>query len=1677
MIVKDEAHIITDTLTKLISKIKFDYYIISDTGSKDNTKFLIKNFFDDIGISGKIYDDTWKDFGYNRSLALKHAFGKSDYTFIFDADDYIEGNLDLNNLTLDSYMLKFGNSSSAYERMCLVKSNIVWKYIGVLHEYITSDQQNLSKGSILGDYFIVSGRTSSRNKDPEKYLKDALILEKGYYSSLENNDNLHNRYVYYCANSYSDAGDRDNSIKWYKLTLKANGWFDERYNSCLKLFELTGNKDYLVESYHHNPRRVEGIYNLIKHYCCENQHSIAMGYYNFIKNYFENEIDDLSTKLFARTLDYTFYLPYYMIIVSEKTKNFDIGIKMYNIIFENMKDTLLAGKWWIDNLIFNFQFFNSSITLIKKFKKFKIFLTLNGIIKSENKSEIKEIKKIDGILFYTGFAEFLWNISYSENNALGGSERAVINIAKELSKNYTIFIVGDVLEETIGNIKFIHRFNFNKKIHFKYIIISRYISFFTIFPNITADRLILMAHDTHFMNNLSGCNKSPEEIIENSIDKIDCCVCLTQWHANEYSMLYPKLKYVIINNGISPELFLPGSKIESSFIYTSGSIRGLRRLLDLWPGILQILPNAVLNIASYEPFPNNDLDNLLQIQINNLKNVYHHGKLNQIKLYLLMQSSEYWLYPCSFRETSCITAMEMMMSEVICLYYPIAGLTDTMNGHGIQICEGNEIETLNGIINKKELIESAKKYAMECSWVNRAKEWNLLLNGNIKINGKSNIKIINLEKRQDRKIEMENNLKKFGITFDFIKGVDGLTLGSSKEIQELFKGNDHSYHKGVIGCALSHINLWKQLVNDPDNDYYIILEDDLIFALDFKEKLDCAIKLFNLYKISFLSIGSFDIPVENKLIENLSVIKQENIIWTGGAHGYIILKSACQQILNNNFSYTRAIDFEIVKKKSFDIYFLNEYIVKQKSFEDTDIQRHSECFHFANELPKKLVFYHSPGFNIKLLDDYFNSLKMKYNVVVTSDLNGIKYIDEIIFVHELHDKSVFNLNCDISYLNTEPLNLISRLNHVIYNVYYKYPIKTFYDYSLANISIMNEHKILNTAHLEYQWNNEIEFLKECSKVPKIYDFGIMCSGFVPTNDVNELTPPRRRELVKHLLQQGFTINIISGWGKSRDIELGKCKTILNIHGQNGEDPSTIFEHIRCNRLLYAGYPVFSEESYRLDKTFIDNHRTLKLIPFESFFKLTKRSKVIDCFIFYNEIEMLEYRLNVLKDTVDHFVIVEATTTFTGKSKKMYFDPGKYSSFNITHVIVNDLPFNNSENGNQWKNEEHQRNCIERGLSQIKLDPDDFIIISDVDEIPDPVTLNLIKLESNLEVLSQFEQDFYYYNLSNKLPDLWYSCKIFKYKLFVKTIQELRLEVFYGIYPGGWHLSYFGSPDFISNKIQNFGHQEFNTPVFTNPKLISQRIENYVDIFDRPIRLDYIPVYKNNYLPPTPLKSFIPSKNYCFIHSCNATGDTYRLQHLLNILSKINLEKVFINNIGIQLNDNIGIQLNDNIGLHLNLIEGIEVIQYSEDTSLFEVPTINMLRSFSKKNPGCNILYLHTKGSGHPKDAQNINDWIDMMLYFLVDQSTTALHLLENCDTVGCNYHNKSSCRAPPHFSGNFWWAKTDYLSGLPDCGPNKFDAEFWLHRGNPKFKSLHDTGGMNHYFNEYPCENYRFHTS
>src|SRR6056300_2011592 len=125
-------------------------------------------------------------------------------------------------------------------------------------------------------------------------------------------------------------------------------------------------------------------------------------------------------------------------------------------------------------------------------------------------------------------------------------------------------------------------------------------------------------------------------------------------------------------------------------------------------------------------------------------------------------------------------------------------------------------------------------------------------------------------------------------------------------------------------------------------------------------------------------------------------------------------------------------------------------------------------------------------------------------------------------------------------------------------------------------------------------------------------------------------------------------------------------------------------------------------------------------------------KIYDCFSYWDEDLLLDLRLSILNDYVDYFVIVEGNKTWQNNPKKLQFDIEKFKNFKdkIIYIPVNDMP----EGKNPWIRENFQRNCIERGLINAK--QEDWIIISDLDEIPNLRMLHHFKKEMRFAVFKQ-----------------------------------------------------------------------------------------------------------------------------------------------------------------------------------------------------------------------------------------------------------------------------------------------------------------------------------------------------
>ncbi len=163
--------------------------------------------------------------------------------------------------------------------------------------------------------------------------------------------------------------------------------------------------------------------------------------------------------------------------------------------------------------------------------------------------------------------------------------------------------------------------------------------------------------------------------------------------------------------------------------------------------------------------------------------------------------------------------------------------------------------------------------------------------------------------------------------------------------------------------------------------------------------------------------------------------------------------------------------------------------------------------------------------------------------------------------------------------------------------------------------------------------------------------------------------------------------------------------------------------------------------------------------------------LFDCFMFYNELEVLQLRLKELDDLADKFVLVESTRTLRNNPKKLFFQSNtalfeKYDH-KIIRVLVDDMP----NSSNPWDLETHMRNAIMRGLTDC--DDEDVIMISDIDEIPRKSAVRTLVQRLENEPISLHMPQYYYY-LNCQVPVDWVGTVVSKYGgLKLTTPQSLR----------------------------------------------------------------------------------------------------------------------------------------------------------------------------------------------------------------------------------------------------------------------------------------------------------------
>ena len=247
-------------------------------------------------------------------------------------------------------------------------------------------------------------------------------------------------------------------------------------------------------------------------------------------------------------------------------------------------------------------------------------------------------------------------------------------------------------------------------------------------------------------------------------------------------------------------------------------------------------------------------------------------------------------------------------------------------------------------------------------------------------------------------------------------------------------------------------------------------------------------------------------------------------------------------------------------------------------------------------------------------------------------------------------------------------------------------------------------------------------------------------------------------------------------------------------------------------------------------------------------------KIFDTFTFYNELDLLELRMNILGDVVDYFVINEATITFTGKEKPLYFLENKdqfkkWQDKIIHHITVDD----NETLEKYWDGVSYHRSMMEDDIYQLPIhyqracfhkdsaiyalldmaEDDDIVLTGDADEIANPEAIKSISEWFDPNNHYVLKGPVYYYYLNLLCEKEWMGTRVSTMKMLKNmSVDKLRQshQDAWKVENGSWHWSFFGDANTVRAKMDAYEHQENNLPQFRDS--MEDRIEKGIDPFGR-----------------------------------------------------------------------------------------------------------------------------------------------------------------------------------------------------------------------------------------------------
>jgi len=689
----------------------FDKWCILDTGSTDGTQDVIKKTLSN--KPGKLFEEPFVNFKVSRNRCFELAGTSCKFLLTLDDTYIVKGDLRgflsevRSDQFSDSFSLLIKSGDSEYYSNRIIKSHSGLRYQYTIHEVIPKEN-NMNVTTPVERAFIFDERSDyMENRTTSRKQFDLELL----FKELEENPD-DPRSLYYIAQTYGCMGDEVNKAKYLELRVNHHeeGYIQEKVDACFELarscnFQL-GKEWSECEKWYEmahrlDPERPDSLYFMGIHWHMEQNYRRA---YEYFKKGFEVGYPLHRQYSLKPTLSFHF-LPKFLTETCYYADDFALG--------EN------AARFFIQNNPPG----SNSLNLVHSWFGIHSELNKMGPV-SEAPNDFS--RKVFCIVADGGWND--WNGRDIHTSGVGGSETWVIEIARNVKKNNPNAIVlvfckckepEDVEGVGYNPIQMFHSFVANNVVDV--CIVSRYTQYVPVAIRGYVKEIGIIFHDL-----------IQDETVIPLDSKIKWAFGLTDWHSRYIRNFFPHLNVQTLNYGVSSK-FVSGAKVRNSFVYSSFPNRGLVVLLKMWPRIHQKFPDAVLNlycdvdgewVNRVAPDEMREVHRLLR----DARGVVYHGWVSKETLARAWETAEYWLYPCKFEETFCLTALEAAVSKTLAVTNNLAALEDTVGDRGV-ITHGNPLEEswqdecleklfqyMDESLDKNILIEKNFQWAQTLTW-------------------------------------------------------------------------------------------------------------------------------------------------------------------------------------------------------------------------------------------------------------------------------------------------------------------------------------------------------------------------------------------------------------------------------------------------------------------------------------------------------------------------------------------------------------------------------------------------------------------------------------------------------------------------------------------------------------------------------------------------------------------------------------------------------------------------------------------------------------------------------------------------------------------------------------------------------------------------------------------------